>query len=120
MKDLDLIILYYIYKNKNDDGYCWFMGTENNWRTIFTEKTYKSEDLPFVPSFKLYLKQFFEDIEISNERIHDSLLFLKDSAYIDNWEFDRFSFKLTDKGQWYIYNNDIPHRDNIKKRKLGF
>lgn len=124
MSQLELSILYYIIKNnnENENDFISTLGTElkdnNSYRIIFNKNNYNIIDLQVCPILKLWLEQYNDKLNITIEKIHDSLYSLLDSDYIERSNYDNFSFRLTNKGLLHYNNSEL--KRNIKQKKIGF
>lgn len=122
MKTLEKSILYFIKEKNNENNYISLLGTGNTlnsvWKIISPRNNqYKIEDLPFCPIFKLWLQQYLDETEITNDAICDAILMLKDSLYMEASDYDSFSFKLTEKGIYFVFNSELTRKDN---KKIGY
>lgn len=122
MKTLEKAILYYIREKNDENNYVSLLGTElkdnKSWRIILSKnENCKVDELPFCPIFKLWLLQYLDKTEITNDAICDAVLKLKDSLYMEVSDYDSFSYKLTEKGISFVFNTELT-RDNNKK--IGF
>lgn len=118
MNKLETAILFFI--KSDDDEYVSLLGTDlneenNSWRIILPKTgEYEINKIPYSPILKMYLEQFVDKSKITNNTISDAILFLRDSLYVKVSDYDLFSFKLTEKGNYYVMNSELS-RDTINK-----
>lgn len=122
MKILEKAVLYYVRSKNDKNEYVALLGTElksdSSWRIILPKNsTYKVEELPFCPIFKLWLAQYVNESKITNDAICDAILMLRDSLYMEVSNYDLFSFKLTEKGYSFVLNSELTREGD---KKIGY
>lgn len=116
MNKLEKAILYFIKLDSNK--YVPLLGTDLNeenfsWKIILPIiGNYEINKLPFSPLLKLYLEQYINKSKITNETILNAILMLRDSLYIEVSDYDLFSFKLTEKGNYYVISSELSRDSN--------